>query len=155
VAEQQVNTRFKHGNLIPSESISQCVLNEQQHSNPICGQATYIKDEAVINIQLPYDPHVPTEPELWNGNFHPISLYRSIEHIALDAKNIKDTLNFMARYISNKQIDSLKSNNLEDFNSIGEAIWNFISLVYQANWDFFMLTNSPTHLGGKLQPNLL
>jgi len=29
----------------------------------------------------------------------------------------------------------LKSNDLEDFNNISKAIWNFISLVYQANWD--------------------
>ena len=41
----------------------------------------------------------------------------------------------MARYISNKQIDSLKLNDLEDFNGISKAIWNFISLIYQANWD--------------------
>jgi len=65
---------------------------------------------------------MPTEPELWNGNFHPILLHGSIEHIALDAKNIKDILNFMARYISNKQVKSSKSNDLENFNSIGEAI---------------------------------
>ena len=26
----------------------------------------------VINIQLPYDPQAPTEPDLWNGSFHPI-----------------------------------------------------------------------------------
>ena len=41
----------------------------------------------------------------------------------------------MARYISNKQVDHLKTNDLEDFNGISEAIQNFISLVYQANWD--------------------
>ena len=81
------------------------------------------------------DTHAPMEPELWNSNFHPISLHRSIDHIALDIKNIKNTLNFMARYISNKQVNSSKSNDLEDFNSIDEAIWNFISSVYQANWD--------------------
>ena len=75
------------------------------------------------------------EPELCDGNFHLISLYRSIEHIVSDSKHIRDFLNFMARYISNKQVDSLKSNNLEDFNSISKAIWNFIFLVDQANWD--------------------
>ena len=74
-----------------------------------------------------------TELELWDSNFHPISLHGSIKHIASDTKNIKDTLNFMTRYISNKQVDSSKSNDLEDFNSIGEVIWNFISSVYQAN----------------------
>ncbi len=41
----------------------------------------------------------------------------------------------MARYIFNKQVNSSKSNDLEDFNNIGEAIWNFISSVYQTNWN--------------------
>jgi len=149
-AEQQVNTRFKHGNLVSSESTLQCILNKQQHSNPTCGQATQNNDEAVINIQLPYDLHVPMEPELWDGNFHPISLYRSIEHIVLDTKNIKDTLKFMARYISNKQVDSSKPNNLKDFNSIGKAIWNFISLVYQAIWDFLYTDKQSNSLRRKV-----
>jgi len=36
----------------------------------------------------------------------------------------------MAKYITNKQVDPARSNNLEDFNGIGEAIWNLISSVY-------------------------
>ena len=70
------------------------------------------------------------EPDLWDSSFHPISLHSSIEHIALDSKNIKNSLNFIAKYITNKQVDLAKSNNLEDFKSIGEVIWNLISLVY-------------------------
>ena len=65
---------------------------------------------------------MPTEPKLWDGNFHPISFHRSIEHIVLDSKNIRNSLNFMTRYIFNKQIDFSKLNNLEDLNSIGKAI---------------------------------
>ena len=72
------------------------------------------------------------EPDLWNGSFHSISLHSSMKHLALDAKNIKDSLIFMAKYIGNKQVDPVKSNNLEDFKDIGEAIWNFISSVYQS-----------------------
>jgi len=81
----------------------------------------------VINIQLPYDPQAPTEPELWSGSFHPISLHSSIEHFASDSKNIKVTLNFLAKYIQGKQV-----NDLSDFDGIGDAIWNFISSVYVA-----------------------
>jgi len=92
-------------------------------------------NDAVINIQLPYNSNAPTEPDLWDGNFYPISLYGSIEYIASDSKNIKNSLNFIARYIANKQVDLVKSNNLEDFKGIGEAIWNLISSVYQAKWD--------------------
>ena len=61
--------------------------------------------EEVINIQLPYDPHAPIEPKLWSGSFHPISLHGSIEHFASDSKNIKVTLNFLAKYIRNKQVN--------------------------------------------------
>ena len=58
-----------------------------------------------------------------------------MKYITSDAKNIKDSLNFIARYIANKQVNSSKANDLEDFNNIGEFIWDFISLVYHANWD--------------------
>jgi len=76
----------------------------------------------VINIQLPYDPQAPTEPKLWSGSFHPISLHSSIEHFASDAKNIKVSLNFLAKYIQDKQVNSNKANNLDDFDGMGDAI---------------------------------
>ena len=109
-----------------------------------------IEDDTTINIQLPYDSNTPMEPELWNGYFYPISLHRFIEYIASDSKNIRNSLNFMARYIFNKQIDSSKSNDLEDFNSISKAILNFISLVYQANWDSLYANKQSNSLRRKI-----
>jgi len=64
-----------------------------------------------------------------------------MEYIVSDAKNIKDSLNFMARYITNKQVNSSKANDLKNLNGIGEFIWNFISLVYYANWDTLYADN--------------
>jgi len=58
-----------------------------------------------------------------------------MEYLASNAKNIKDSLNSMAKYISNKQIDSSKANEVGEFNGIDKAIWNLISLVYNANWN--------------------
>jgi len=92
-------------------------------------------EEEVINIQLPYNLQAPTKPDLWSGSFHPISLHRSIEHLVSDSKNIKVSLNFLAKYIRNKQVNGGKVNNLDDFDDIGDAIWNFISSVYEAKWD--------------------
>ena len=73
---------------------------------------------------------MPTEPKLWDRSFHPISLYGSLEHLASDAKNIRNSLNFVAKYISNKQINSKKSNEIEDLKGVNEAVWNLISSVY-------------------------
>jgi len=95
-------------------------------------------NDVVINVSLPYDPNMPMEPELWDGSFHLISLHRSMKHLASDTKNIKNSLSFMAKYIRNKQIDPVKSNKLEDFKGIVEAIWSFISSVYQSKWDLLI-----------------
>ena len=92
-------------------------------------------EDDVINIQLPYNPQVPTEPELWSGFFHPISLHSSIEHFASDSKNIKVSLNFLAKYIQGKQVNGNKINDLSEFDGMGDAIWNFISSVYESKWD--------------------
>jgi len=88
-------------------------------------------DDTVINIPLPYNPNALTELNLWDSSFHPISLHGSMEYLASDTKNIKDLLNFMAKYISNKQVNLVRSNNLNNFKGIGEALWHLISLVYQ------------------------
>jgi len=82
-ADQQESTRPMGGN---SKATPTCASNK----------------ESVINVQLPYDPNAPTEPELWSGSFHPISLHGSIKQIASDTKNIKVTLDFMVKYITNK-----------------------------------------------------
>ena len=54
-------------------------------------------DDTVINIQLPYNPNALIKPDLWDSNFHPISLHSSIEYLVSDSKNIKNSLNFMTK----------------------------------------------------------
>ena len=129
--------------------------NQQETTRPlpVCNEVppTYAPhEEEVINIQLPYDLQVPTEPKLWSGSFHLISLHGSIEHFALDSKNIKVSLNFLAKYIKNKQVNGNMINNLADFNGMGDAIWNFISSVYDAKWDALYTDNKANNLRAKV-----
>ena len=114
-ANTQTNMMSQYSNPNVSNLNLQHVLDNQMAPNPTGVQTMHHADDTVINIQLPYDPSAHTEPKLWDGSFHPILLHGSMEHLALDSKNIKDSLNFITKYISNKQVDSLKSNNLEDF----------------------------------------
>ena len=107
-------------------------------------------EDDVINIQLPYNPQAPTEPELWSGSFHPVSLHGSIEHLASDAKNIKASLNIMAKYIQGKQVDGNRVNDLEDFDGMGDSIWNFISSVYASKWDALFTDNKTNNLRAKI-----
>ena len=129
-AESTNNTRFQSGT---NETFT-TLTNQGNHISAGNSQAQppRVDNDDVINIQLPYNPNSPTEPDLWSGSFHPISLHSSIEHFASNSKSIKDSLNFIAKYIQGKQVDSGKANNLSDLNGMGDAIWNFISLVYEA-----------------------
>ena len=131
VANQQETTR-------PSSVHNEASPTHAQHK------------EEVINIQLPYNPYAPTEPELWSRSFHPISLHSSIKHFALDSKNIKVSLNFLAKYIRNKQVNNSKANNLRDFDSMSNAIWNFISSIYKAKWDALYTDQKSNTLRAKI-----
>jgi len=107
-------------------------------------------EENVFNVQLLYDINAPTEPELWSGSFHPISLHGSMEHVASDFKNIKVTLNFLAKYIQNKQVDGNAANDFSDFEGMDDAIWNFISSIYGAKWDVLHTDNKLNTLRAKI-----
>ena len=106
-----VNTRNNMGAMI------------QQHvSNMNTNMTSMHGDNTVINVPIQYDPNMLMEPELWDKSFHLILLHGSMEYLISDAKNIKNSLSFMAKYIGNKQINPVKSNELEDFKGIREAI---------------------------------
>ena len=46
----------------------------------------------MFKAQLNYNPNQALDPELWDGNFCVVSLHRSMEHLALDIQNIKESL---------------------------------------------------------------
>ena len=107
-------------------------------------------EDDIINIQLPYDPNAPTEPQLWSGSFHPISLHGSMEHLVCNTNNIKVTLDFMAKYILNKKVNDIKANNVTEFEGMDDTIWNFISLVYETKWDSLYTDRSTSTLRSKI-----
>ena len=144
------NTRPQNGNNEATYSNPEHGFNVNQSERLPYDAAPHGDDNNVINIQLPYDPNAPTKPDLWSSSFHPISLYGSIKQIASDTKSIKDSLNFIARYITNKKVNSSKANDLLDFDGIGDSIWNFISSVYQANWDSLYTDNRTSILRAKI-----
>jgi len=144
--------RPQYDSLIVPNPNPQHVLNENPRSNSSNNvtQVNTSHEDEVINIQLPYNPQAPTELELWSGSFHPISLHGSIEHFTLDAKNIKVLLNFLAKYIQGKQVNSNKVNDLNNFDGMGDAIWNFISSVYASKWDALFTDQKSNTLRGKI-----
>jgi len=68
----------------------------------------------------------------------------------LDTKNIKDSLNFLAKYIQGKKTSSDDVNNLAEFDGMGDAIWNFISEVYASKWDALFTDQKSNNLRSKI-----
>jgi len=60
----------------------------------------------------------------------------------------------MAKYISNKKVNPKSSNDLEDFNGISDAVWNFLSSVYQSSWDSLYTDNRSKSLREKISAKL-
>ena len=56
----------------------------------------------------------------------------------------------MARYIVNKKVNPKTANDLKDFDGIGDFVWNFISVVYQASWDSLHMDNRSKTLREKI-----
>ena len=127
-----------------SASNSQCVCNEtpalkkkpKPHSK---GKGKTIEgtspSESIINIQIPYNINQATEPDTWDSNFHSVSLHGSMEHLASDAKNIRESLRHIMKYILNKKVENGKANDVNDLKGIGKAVWSFISSFYESGWD--------------------
>ena len=135
---------------LTNDNCFQHVPKKNPNSTYIQGLTAQNKKSAFFNISLSYDPDTPADPKIWGGNFYPVSLHGSIKYLASDIKNIKDSLKFMTKYITNKKIDSSKTNDLEDFKGAEEAVWNFISSVYKANWDVLFMDNKSTLLKRKI-----
>ena len=120
-AENQTNKRPTCGAHTYNTSL-QCDSENHPNMTPTQGITTQNKENMFINIPLLYDSDVPMDSGICDGGFHSISLHGLIEHIALDTKNIEDSLKFIAKYITNKQVEPSKANKLDDFNGIGNAV---------------------------------
>ena len=112
--KSQVGQTSQAASINPSLS-QQCVSNEDTPSNQNTGSNMF-------NVHLNYDPNIALDPDSWDGNFHAVSLHGSIEHLALDALNIKESLSRMHKYILGKSIENSSTNDIEDFKGMGKAM---------------------------------
>lgn len=65
-----------------------------------------------------------------------------MEHLVFDAKNIKESLYYMQKYILNEKIEDGKANNVNDLKDISKAACSFISSLYDSGWDDFIADNN-------------
>ena len=115
-----------------------------EHDAPALNNNTF-------NIQLQYDINQALDPESQDGNFWAILLHGSMEHLASNIKNIKESFGKMQKYILSKAIESDKDNNIKDFKDVSKAAWEFISSLYKAHWDNLFVDDLNTSLRNKVK----
>ena len=82
------------------------------------------------------------DQESWDGEFRAISLHGSMEHLASDIKNIKESLHRMQKYILGKMINGDKANDVTDLEGVSKVAWGFIMALYDSHWDGLMVDST-------------
>jgi len=105
----------------------------------------------MFNVQLLYDVNQALDPESWDSNFRAILIYGSMEYLASDISNIKESLGRIQKYILGKTIESNNANNIKDLESISKVAWCLISFLYEAHWNSLYVDNQKTSFRNKVK----
>jgi len=87
----------------------------------------------MFNVQLSYNVNQALDPKSWDGNFRAILIHGSMEYLASDISNIKESLGRIQKYILGKTIESNNANNIKDLENISKVVWDLILFLYEAH----------------------
>jgi len=82
-----------------------------------------------FEVPLNYDINSPFEPNIWNEKVYPISIFRHIEFLEINFKNIFTFLLQIAHFIKTKKIEYSKILDITELQRFGEATYSFISTI--------------------------
>ena len=75
---------------------------------------------------IPYEDNQPVELNSWDGEAYPLSIFRTIEFLDTDSKNILTSLLRMANFIRNRKLKNNTENDIPALEGFGQAAWSFI-----------------------------
>jgi len=82
------------------------------------------------------------EPNTWNSEAYPISIFGFMKFLEIDVKNMYTSLLCMVNYIRSRKVKSGSINDVSQLKGFGEAAWNFISSIYKSSWDTIETNNN-------------
>jgi len=81
---------------------------------------------------IPCAINQPTDPQLWDGNFCPISLFEINEYLKSNTKNIKCLLLRMVAFIRQCKLEDKTAENILQISEFGYMAWDFLSAIYKS-----------------------
>jgi len=99
-----------------------------------------VKNQCIINEApaLNNTYYLTISIGLWNltlGMVSSISIFGTMEFMEINAKNIYTSLLCMADFIRSRKVDISVINRDQELKEFGDAAFNFISSIYEANWN--------------------
>ena len=86
-------------------------------------------------LAIPYIANQPMDPQLWGGNFYPISLFGLDEYLERDTKNIMYSLLRMIAFIKQHRLENSTAEDISQISEFEFIAWKFLSFIYESGWD--------------------
>ena len=88
--------------------------------------------QGFTNILISYDINQPVEPNGWNGEAYPISIFSIMEFLEIDSINMTSLFLCIANFIRNRSVKHNMVNNVKQLQGFSQTVWQFISSIYKA-----------------------
>ena len=130
----------------PSLSYAMIKGEENNYTNPApIVEPTHVSHEVAPNntstthglqpTAIPYAVNQPVDPQLWDSNFCPISIFGMNECLEDDAKNITCSLLRIAAFIRQRELEDKTAEDIPQILEFGFATWDFLLAIYESGWD--------------------
>ena len=101
-------------------------------------------------LAISYLANQPTNLQLWNDSFCPISIFVINKFLERDAKNIVYSLYRMVFFIRQHRLEDITVENVFQIAKFGFAAWNFLLSIYELEWDKLIANKDTGHLDNML-----
>ena len=75
--------------------------------------------QGFMNVLISYNINQPAEPNTWDGEAHPISIFGTMEFLEIDSINITSSLLCMANFIRNRSVKCNMVNKVKQLQGFG------------------------------------
>jgi len=77
--------------------------------------------QEVYEVHLTYNINCPSEPNTWDGEAHPISIFGTMEFLEIDSRNMYTSLLCMINFIRFRKVVKGRASDVPELSGFGKA----------------------------------
>ena len=99
---------------------------------------------------MAYNINWLTESNAWDSKAYPLSIFGTMEFLEIDSKSMFTSLLYMADFIRSRKALKGKVNDIPELKDFGEAVWSFLSSIYESGWDSIYIDRDKNSLRNRV-----